>query len=114
MFFDEERVRVFIYQQPIDMRSGFERLSYDVREVFGEDLLEGHMFLFLGKNRRRAKVLFFDHTGLILLTKRLEGGKLMAMGELERVDEITISELKFLLSGSLLRFSERRKKRQAA
>jgi len=109
MLFDEERVRVFVYQEPIDMRSGFERLSYYVREVFGEDLLEGHMFLFLGKNRRRAKVLFFDHTGLILLTKRLEGGRLMAISELEFVQEITISELKFLLSGSLLRFADRRK-----
>lgn len=110
MVLDFEKARVFVYDQPIDMRSGFERLSYYVREHFGEDLLEGHMFLFLGKNRRRAKVLFFDHTGLILLTKRLEGGQLMSLVALQDVYEITQEELKFLLSGSLLRFAERRKK----
>jgi len=110
MFFTEDSVRVFVYEKLIDMRCGFERLSYYVREEFGEDLLEGHLFLFLGKNRRRAKVLFFDKTGLILLTKRLEGGKLMALRDLEEVSEISLSELRFLLSGSLLRFASRRKK----
>lgn len=104
MIFDFEKSRVFIYQQPVDMRAGFEKLSFFIREVFKEDLLGNHLFLFLGKNRRRLKVLFFDRSGLVLISKRLEGGKFMPIMDLCDVKELTLMELKFLLSGSHLRF----------
>ncbi|WP_407692948.1 IS66 family insertion sequence element accessory protein TnpB [Pyxidicoccus xibeiensis] len=39
--------------------------------ILGRQLLRGDVFLFGGRCRRRAKVLHFDGTGLVLLTKRL-------------------------------------------
>ena len=78
------------------MRFSFERLSIFVREEIKSDILEGHMYLFLGKNRKRAKVLLFDRTGLILVTKRLEGGKVMKLIDLENVREITVNELSLI------------------
>jgi transposase len=114
MIFDPHHTRVYIYSHPIDMRYGFERLSHLVREQMSEDILEGNLFLFLGKNRKRAKVLYFDHTGLILLVKRLEGGKIMSLFDLEEVEEISVEELSFLLSGARLRFSGKRKKKRVS
>jgi transposase len=100
MLFTNLNLRVFVYQGEIDMRSGFERLSYFIREEIKADILEGHMYLFLGKNRKRAKVLLFDRTGLVLIAKRMEGGKLMKFCELENVTEISISDLALILSGA--------------
>ena len=52
----------FIYEEYVDVRSGFNRLSMFVREKMGRNLLEGDLFLFLGKNRERMKALCFDGT----------------------------------------------------
>jgi transposase len=93
-------MRVFIYREAVDMRCGFERLSFFVREILKSNLLEGHVYLFLGKNRRRAKVLLFDGTGLVLIAKRLEQGRFMNVNEIKDVSEITTSELGLLLDGS--------------
>jgi len=100
MLFNNLKLRVYIYQGEIDMRSGFERLSYLIREELKADILEGHMYLFLGKNRKRAKVLLFDRTGLVLLSKRMEGGKLISFRELENVNEITVNDLALILAGA--------------
>ncbi|MFB1485498.1 IS66 family insertion sequence element accessory protein TnpB, partial [Corallococcus sp. RDP092CA] len=64
-------VRVFAYAAPVDMRRGFDGLSALVEQQLGQQLLKGDVFLFVGRCRRRAKVLHFDGTGLVLLTKRL-------------------------------------------
>ncbi|QRK12698.1 IS66 family insertion sequence element accessory protein TnpB [Archangium violaceum] len=44
-------------------------------QQLGGQLLKGDVFLFVGRCRRRAKVLYFDGTGLVLLTKRLFKGR---------------------------------------
>jgi transposase len=43
-------VRVFLCTRPTDLRKSFDALSGLVQECFGQDLLAGHLFLFL--NRR--------------------------------------------------------------
>ncbi|WP_420806701.1 IS66 family insertion sequence element accessory protein TnpB, partial [Hyalangium minutum] len=42
-----------------------------VEQQLGGQVLKGDVFLFVGRSRRPAKVLYFDGTGLVLLTKRL-------------------------------------------
>jgi len=98
-------VRVFIYAKPIDMRRSFEKLSYYVREEMGEELTSGQFFLFLGKNRRRVKVLYYDDTGLVLVIKKLEEGIFMNVSELSEVREINSSELSLIFSGHRIRYS---------
>src|SRR5205085_2491281 len=68
-------VRVFACAAPVDMRKGFDGLSALVEQHLGQPLLKGDVFLFVGRSRRRAKVLYFDGTGLVLLTKRLFQGR---------------------------------------
>ena len=92
-----------MYQEPIDMRCGFERLSYYVRDKLKANLDHGDIFLFLGKNRRRLKAIFFDGSGLILIAKRMEKESFMRIEDLKDVREITLRDLRFITHGSVLR-----------
>jgi len=102
--------RVFVYELLIDMRAGFDRLSMLVREKMGRNILEGDLYLFLGKNRKRLKAICFDGTGLCLINKRLEKGSFMLLSDLDSF-EITSDELDVVLSGGVIR---RRKFGEAA
>jgi transposase len=90
------KVRVFAYRAPCDMRKSFNTLAALVLEL-GQEVVAGDAFLFVGKGRRRAKVLWFDGTGLCLLAKRLEKGRFAAAWENV---ELTSSELVLFLEGS--------------
>lgn len=94
--------RVFVFQEEIDFRAGFDRLSMLVREKMKKDLVEGDLFLFLGKNRKRLKAICYDGTGLILIAKRLERGKFMSVADFEE-SELTAEELNYVISGGVVR-----------
>ena len=102
MFIDTKGLRVFIYQELIDMRCGFEKLLYFIREKMRSEINQGHLYLFFGKNRRRMKVLFFDGTGLVLMSKRIERGRFMARSEIADITEITQQELKQIFAGGAI------------
>jgi transposase len=94
-------VRVFAYGGPVDMRRGFNGLAAMVEHEIGHDLLRGDVYLFVGRSSRRAKVLYFDGTGLCLLAKRLEKGRFARPWARERVGtmSMTLSELGLFLEG---------------
>jgi transposase len=99
MFIETKNLRVYIYTEIIDMRCGFERLLYFVRIQMKNDINQGHLYLFFGKNRRRLKALFYDGTGLVQISKRIEHGRFMARVELGEILEITQTELKQIFNG---------------
>jgi transposase len=49
-------VRVFVAVEPLDMRGSFDALAGAVRRL-GLDPVDGHLYLFLNRTRRLAKVL---------------------------------------------------------
>jgi transposase len=102
MFFDRKNLRIFIYGEVIDMRCGFEKLHYFTKEVMHQDVNQGHLYLFFGKNRRRLKALFYDGTGLVQISKRIERGKFMSRAELGEISEITFLEFKQVFNGGLV------------
>jgi transposase len=102
MFIETKGLRVFIYQEVIDMRSGFEKLHHFIRDKMRNNINQGHLYLFFGKNRKRLKALFYDGTGLVLISKRIERGRFMARIELGEITEISILELKQIFSGGLI------------
>jgi transposase len=69
-----------------------------------KSLLSGDVFVFIGRTRKRAKALYFDGTGLCLLSKRLETGHFAAPWKRpgEGPLPLTMSELALLLEGSEL------------
>ena len=102
MLFETKGLRVFVYCDAIDMRSGFDRLLYYARDKMKAHIDQGHVYLFFGRNRRRLKAIYFDGTGLVLVAKRMERGHFMSVRELEK-SEITLSDLRLIFHGSVIR-----------
>ncbi len=94
-------VRVFACAIPVDMRKGFDGLSALVEQQLGGQLLKGDVFLFVGRSRRRAKVLYFDGTGLVLVQKRLFQGRFARPWPEKGASsvELTVAELALFLEG---------------
>lgn len=97
-------LRVVAYCQPVDMRKSYEGLSRLVRKEMGREVLSGTLYLFTNKRRNRAKVLYFDGTGLCVLAKRLERGRFAPLWKrtTEAVLSLTCAELELFLQGSEL------------
>lgn len=102
MFFERKNLRIFIYAEAIDMRCGFEKLHYFTKVIMQQEINQGHLYLFFGKNRRRIKVLFFDGTGLVQISKRIERGRFMSRLELGEISEITFLEFKSVFNGGFI------------
>jgi transposase len=98
------RVQVYAYTRPTDMRKGFDGLCALVTQGLQRDVLNGDIFIFISRDRIRAKTLQWDGTGLCLYAKRLERGRFASLWR-ERDDDpitLTISELDLFLDGSTL------------
>jgi transposase len=67
-------VEVFVGLDPIDLRWGFDRLCGIVTERLGRNARSGALFVFFGRSRAAAKVLFCDRTGVCIFYKRLDKG----------------------------------------
>ena len=67
-------LKVFVCLEAVDMRKGFEGLQAAVGERLKEEVRSGALFVFTNRRRTRLKILYFDGTGLWLMTKRLEQG----------------------------------------
>ena len=98
------QVSVFAFGAPTDMRKSYDTLAVLVTRELGRDVLSGDVFVFVGKTRRRAKVLYFDGTGLCLFQKRLETGRFAAPWQRRGDGALrwTMSELSLFLEGSEL------------
>lgn len=98
------RVAVYAHGAPTDMRKGFDSLCGMVTERLARNPLSGDVFLFVSRDRIRAKVLHFDGTGLCLYVKRLERGRFAALWRDEAAGPmtLTVSELDLFLDGSAL------------
>ena len=106
-------VRIFLCTRTTDLRKSFDGLSGLVQECFGQDLLTGHLFLFLNRRRDRIKILYFDRDGLAIWYKRLETGsfQLPQAGAGDGI-ELQPAQLAMLLSGIDLHSARQRKRFQ--
>lgn len=72
-------LRVWAYPGPADLRKGFDGLAGWVATQRRQDTLRGDCYLFVNRDRTRAKVLVYDGTGLCIYHKRLEQGRFAAL-----------------------------------
>ncbi len=75
MFGQGGPVKAFVATRPVDFRKGIDGLALAVQEMFGLDPFCGAVFVFRSKRADRIKLLMWDQTGMVLVHKRLEGGK---------------------------------------
>jgi len=98
------RVQIYAYSAPCDMRKSFNTLSGLVLAM-GHDISAGEVFLFVAKNKKRAKIIWHDGTGLCLLAKRIDVGRFASVWR--RADanghlELGMTELSLFLEGSTI------------
>lgn len=98
----KEALRVFVFAESVDLRAGFDKLTHLVEVKMKSRLVDGDLFLFLGKSRKKLKAICYDGTGVVLISKRLERGRFMSLLDLEE-REITVEELDVLLRGGIIR-----------
>ena len=68
------RTKVFVCKEPTDMRASYDTLFAKAKGVLQQDPFSGHLFLFINSRRTSIKCLFYDGTGLVILSKRMERG----------------------------------------
>ena len=66
--------RIFLARSATDMRRGIDTLASMVIGEIGDDPRSGDCFVFVGRDRRRLKVLVWDEGGYWLCAKRLDAG----------------------------------------
>jgi transposase len=108
-------VKVYLAVGPTDMRKGFDTLAALVRDHLGHDPLSGSLFLFVGRQRDRIKILGWESDGFFLWYKRLEEGTFRVPNPKDGDPatasvELKASELAMLLEGIDLVSIKRRRR----
>jgi transposase len=67
-------VRVLVATQPVDFRKGMNGLAALAQETLTQDPFSGAVLVFRAKRADRVKLLLWDGSGLVLVSKRLELG----------------------------------------
>jgi transposase len=100
--------RIYLAAGSTDMRKGFDSLAALVRENLKHDPLSGSLFLFVGRDRDRLKILYWESDGFALWYKRLEEGSFrLPVSSAGPSVELKASELAMLLEGIDLRSIKR-------
>ena len=90
------RTKVFVCKEATDMRSSYDSLSERAKKVLRKDPLSGHLFLFLNSSRTSMKALYYDGTGLVIISKRLERGLFSRVNTLHR-GSLALTQAEFAL-----------------
>jgi transposase len=104
-------VRLFVATQLVDGRKGADSLMVIVRDVFGQDPLSGHLFIFFTMRRDGVRIVYWDRNGFATWTKRLERGRFTLSFGTESTlgaTPIEAAELALILEGIDLAGARRR------
>lgn len=88
------RTKIFVCKEPTDMRSSYDSLFSRVKTVLQKDPFSGHLFLFVNGKRTTVKCLYYDGTGLVIISKRLERGTFSRINPYYR-KEVVLTEAEF-------------------
>lgn len=92
-------IRVLVATKPVDFRRGMDGLAAYIQEVLKADPFSGVIYVFRAKRADRVKLLFWDQTGLCLLSKRLEDGKFRWPAIQDGVMRLSPAQLSALMEG---------------
>ena len=78
------------------MRASYDTLFSKAKGVFNQDPFSGHLFIFINGKRTSVKCLFYDGTGFVIISKRMESGLFSRINPL-RKEEIILTAAEFAL-----------------
>ena len=88
------RTKIFVCKEVTDMRASYDSLFNKVKVILDKDPFSGHLFLFVNRNRNSCKCLYYDGTGFVILSKRLESGRFSKINPFYK-KEIIFTEAEF-------------------
>jgi len=96
------RTRIVMSCQPTDMRKAWNGLSAVALSEFGEEVCSGTVFVFVSRDRKRSKMIWWDGSGFCLFQKRLSKGRFAAPWQhaFAGTVELTSSQLSLFVEGS--------------
>jgi transposase len=92
-------LRILVTARPVDFRRGMDGLSMLVKDLLAADPFGGDVFVFRAKPADRLKILVWDGSGLVLLSKRLERGRFKWPPVLDGAVTLSAAQLTLLFSG---------------
>ena len=90
------RTKIFVCKEPTDMRASYDSLFSKAKGVLNKDPFSGHLFLFVNRRRTSCKCLYYDGTGLVIVSKRLERGVFSKINPFYR-GEVILTQAEFSL-----------------
>jgi len=99
MIFPTGPVRVLIATKPVDFRKGMDGLAALAKEELKAEPFSGVVIVFRAKRADRLKLLVWDGTGLVLVSKRLEDGKFRWPRIADGVMRLTPAQFSALFEG---------------
>lgn len=70
----DSELKILVATQPIDFRRGVNGLVALISETLKSDPYAGHLYVFRSKRSDRLKMVRYDGSGIVLVTKWLEAG----------------------------------------
>ena len=72
MLYKAKPSKIHLYQRPVDFRKQINGLAAIVETEFGGSALDGRWFVFVARDKKKVKILYFRHAGLCLWQYRLD------------------------------------------
>jgi transposase len=88
--------KIFVCKVPTDMRASYDTLFSKAKGILNKDPFSGHVFVFINSKRTSLKCLFYDGTGFVIISKRLERGLFSKINVLFS-GEISLTHAEFAL-----------------
>lgn len=92
-------IKVLLATKPVDFRKQADSLAALVQEALGADPFSGTVYVFRSKRADRVKLVWWDGTGIVLLSKRLEGASFRWPRIEDGVLALSATQLSALLEG---------------
>lgn len=96
MFSIADEAKIFLYGNPVDLRNGFDGLSFLAQTCFKIELDPHTYFVFINLRRTRMKILYWSGDNLAVWYFKLRKGTFFQPGHLLS-SEITKSDLKKIM-----------------
>jgi transposase len=88
------RTKIFVSKEPTDMRASYDSLFSRVKNTLEKDPYSGHLFLFINGGRTSCKCMYYDGTGFVIISKRMDKGTFSKINPMFR-GEIVLTGAEF-------------------
>ena len=92
-------IQVLVATRPVDFRKQTDGLAALVQQALAADPFCGAVYVFRSKRMDRVKLLWWDGSGICLMTKRLENGQFRWPPIEDGMLRLTAAQLSALLEG---------------